>query len=193
MKITAFCRRHKSSEICASAKLCITLVCLNQEVHVKHNCKKHSYLVKILIKCLLLKQNRWIFLIEEVWLPQKVCGISRFTCYFAQTPDQTNNFHSFLKAFRHKNVQQASNSRFTYPLLYSSYVGENIAAEAEAGVSPGNGSHRLLLCLTASRAAGASSSAPQLDEHFSEGVFLMSYHFILMFWQATVNLQVCLN
>ena len=38
-------------------------------------------------------------------------------------------------------------------------LGENIAAEAEAGVSPGNGSHRLLLCLTASRAAGASASS----------------------------------
>ena len=57
--------------------------------------------------------------------------------------------------------QRTSNLKFTYPLQHSSYVGENIAAEAEAGVSPGNGSHRLLLCLTASRAAGASSSAPQ--------------------------------
>ena len=66
------------------------------------------------------------------------------------------------KAFQHKNVQQASNSKFMFSLhIHSSYVGENIAAEAEAGVSPGNGSHRLLLCLTASRAAGASSSAPQ--------------------------------
>ena len=42
-------------------------------------------------------------------------------------------------------------------VLYSSYIGENIAAEAEAGVSPGNGSHRLLLWLTASRAAGIAA------------------------------------
>ena len=38
---------------------------------------------------------------------------------------------------------------------------ENVAVEAEAGVSPGNGSHRLLLCLTASRAAASSSSSWQ--------------------------------
>ena len=80
--------------------------------------------------------------------------------------------------FRLLAYQSASNSRFTYPLLYSSYVGENIAAEAEAGVSPGNGSHRLLLCLTASRAAGASSSAPQWGDIFSEVVFLISYNYI---------------
>ena len=42
-------------------------------------------------------------------------------------------------------------------VLYSSYIGENIAAEAEARVSPGNGSHRLLLWLTASRAAGIAA------------------------------------
>ena len=70
--------------------------------------------------------------------------------------------------------QRTSKLKFTYPLQYSSYVGENIAAEAEAGVSPGNGSHRLLLCLTASRAAGASSSAPQWGDIFSGGVFLIS-------------------
>ena len=51
-------------------------------------------------------------------------------------------------------------------VLYSSYIGENIAAEAEAGVSPGNGSHRLLLCLTASRAAGASASSSSWQQPF---------------------------
>ena len=74
--------------------------------------------------------------------------------------------------------QRTSKLKFTYPLQHSSYVGENIAAEAEAGVSPGNGSHRLLLCLTASRAAGASSSAPLWGENFIERVFLISYNYI---------------
>ena len=116
MGITAFCSRHKSSDLCM-----------------------------ILIKCLLLKQSRWISLIEEVRLLPKACGISHFTCCFSRTPDQTNIFHSFLKAFQLKNAHQAYNSKFTFPLHYSSYVGENIAVEAEAGVSWKQFPH-LLLC-----------------------------------------------
>ena len=59
-----------------------------------------------------------------------------------------------------KNFQTKQNFSFGYPVMRRETL---LAVEAEAGVSLGNGSHRLLLGLTASRAsllaAAASSSS----------------------------------
>ena len=69
-------------------------------------------------------------------------------CCFGFSPNLELNLSSTKKIVNETQIYIHFQNILTITVvivLYSSYIGENIAAEAEAKVSPGNDSHHLLL------------------------------------------------